>query len=62
VVPEPVEAAVPEAYTIQPGDSLLNISLEFYGTTGKVNEILALNGISVADMIIAGRTIALPRP
>jgi LysM repeat protein len=62
VVTEPVQAAVPEAYTIQPGDSLLNISLEFYGTTGKVNEILALNGISDADMIIAGRTIALPRP
>jgi LysM repeat protein len=62
VVTEPVDAAVPEAYTIQPGDSLLNISLEFYGTTGMVDEILALNGITNADKIVAGKTIALPRP
>ncbi len=59
-VDEPVEPAKPEAYTIQPGDSLLNISLEFYGTVNMVDEILALNGIENADLIVSGKTIALP--
>jgi nucleoid-associated protein YgaU len=52
---------IPASYTIQPGDSLLAISLYFFGDTNMVNEILALNGIENADHIIAGRTIALPQ-
>ena len=52
-------ASIPETYTIQPGDSLSAISMYFYGTD-RVEEILALNGIDDADMIIAGRTILLP--
>jgi len=52
---------VPETYTIQPGDSLLGISIRFFGDAGMVEEILILNGIENADHIVAGRTIALPR-
>jgi len=52
---------IPETYTIQPGDSLLAISLYFFGDTNMVSEILALNGIEDPDHIIAGRTITLPR-
>ena len=53
--------SVPLTYTIQPGDSLIGISLRFFGDTGMVNEILALNGIDNPDLIVAGRTIALPQ-
>jgi hypothetical protein len=59
--PEPeIVSLVPETYTIQPGDSLIAISLRFYGDESAVNEILSLNGIENADMIQAGKTIALP--
>jgi nucleoid-associated protein YgaU len=58
----PEEETLPEAYTIQPGDSLIEISLRFYGNTSMMDEILALNGIANADKIISGKTIALPRP
>jgi LysM repeat protein len=53
-------APIPETYTIQPGDSLLAISLYFFGDANMVNEILAMNGLDNPDHIIAGRTIALP--
>jgi len=51
--------SIPEFYVIQPGDSLSAISLYFYGID-RVEDILALNGLEDADMIIAGRTIMLP--
>jgi hypothetical protein len=52
---------IPETYTIQPGDSLLAISLQFFGDANMIYEILAINGIENPDHIIAGRTIALPQ-
>jgi len=64
VAPDEHEALilpVPAAYTIQPGDSLIAISVRFFGDAGMVSEILALNGIEDADHIVAGRTIALPQ-
>ncbi|MCL2198007.1 MAG: LysM peptidoglycan-binding domain-containing protein [Defluviitaleaceae bacterium] len=51
---------IPETYTIQPGDSLLAISIYFFGDGNMVNEILTLNGIENPDHIVAGRTISLP--
>jgi len=54
-------APIPETYTIQPGDSLLAISLRFFGDANMVYAILELNGLEDPDMIIAGRTISLPR-
>ena len=57
--PAPAARIVPETYTIQPGDSLSQISLYFYGVD-RVAEILALNGMTDPNMIIAGTTILLP--
>jgi LysM repeat protein len=59
-VPEPVARTIPETYTIQPGDSLIAISVRFYGNENAVAEIMELNGIENADRIQAGRTLALP--
>ena len=58
---EAIIPLIPETYTIQPGDSLLAISLYFFGTTAMVDAILELNGIEDPDMIVAGRTITLPQ-
>jgi len=52
---------VPLTYTIQPGDSLIAISIRFFGDAGMVEEILVLNGIENPDMIVAGSTITLPQ-
>ena len=58
--PSPIGArAIPETYTIQPGDSLSGISMYFYGED-RVADILELNGLTDANMIIAGSTILLP--
>ena len=51
--------SIPETYVIQPGDSLTSISMYFFGEN-RVDEILALNGMDNADMIIAGSIILLP--
>jgi len=71
--PPPVEAVpvyyeqeviippIPESYTIQPGDSLLAISLYFFGDMGMVDAILELNGIDDPNMIVAGHTLLLPQ-
>ncbi|MCL2285277.1 MAG: LysM peptidoglycan-binding domain-containing protein [Firmicutes bacterium] len=53
--------SIPATYTIRPGDSLLGISLYFFGNVGMVEEIMALNGLEDPDHIVAGRTIALPQ-
>ena len=54
-------ARIPESYVIQPGDSILAISLYFFGDANMVGEIMALNGIENPDLIVAGRTIFLPQ-
>ncbi|MCL1845730.1 MAG: LysM peptidoglycan-binding domain-containing protein [Defluviitaleaceae bacterium] len=56
-----IVAPIPETYTIQPGDSLLAISLYFFGDANMMYAILELNGLDDPDMIIAGRTISLPQ-
>jgi len=58
----PVFAIVPETYTIQYGDSLISIATRFFGDPGMVEAIMELNGLYDPDRIVAGRTIALPRP
>ncbi|MCL1786935.1 MAG: LysM peptidoglycan-binding domain-containing protein, partial [Defluviitaleaceae bacterium] len=62
VAPAPMVSTVPATYTIQPGDSLLAISLYFFGDIAMVDEILALNGLADPDLIVAGSTIVLPQP
>jgi len=57
----PPVAQAPETYTIQYGDSLISISMRFFGTADMIESIMYLNGIDNPDHIVAGRTIALPR-
>jgi hypothetical protein len=53
---------VPESIVIQPGDSLIGISLAFFGNTLMVDAILELNGLADPNHIVAGSTLYLPRP
>lgn len=53
-------SAVPTAYTIKRGDTLIGISLQRYGTDKKVAEICDLNDIENPDDIKIGQKIFLP--
>ena len=53
--------SIPATYTIQPGDSLHAISIYFFGDIAMTSEIMALNDIDDPDLIVVGRTIALPQ-
>ena len=52
--------AVPVAYIIKEGDTLIAISQRQYGSEGKVGEICSLNGIRNPDDIKVGQKILLP--
>ena len=49
-------------YLVQPGDTLNQISTDFYGTTAYVPEIMRINNISDPRRLLWGTTIRLPRP
>ncbi len=51
---------LPETYVIQQGDSLINISKKFYGTTSMQQRIMELNGIDDPNKIYFGMVIKLP--
>ena len=48
------------SYTIRPGDTLYQISIENYGTMDKVTDICRANGISENEIIYPGQIIVLP--
>lgn len=48
------------SYTIRPGDTLYQISIENYGTMDKVVDICRANGISENEIIYPGQIIVLP--
>lgn len=50
----------PASYTIRKGDTLIGISMQYYGNEAKVSEICALNGIGNPDDIKVGEKILLP--
>lgn len=54
-------ANVPETYTIQPGDSLLQISRIFFGDGSMVDRIMEVNNIQDPNLITIGQVIILPR-
>ena len=67
--PAPLPSAAPEVedvfnayetYTVQQGDSLISISRRFYGDAGKVDEIMALNGLDDPNKIFFGKVLLLP--
>lgn len=58
---EETPTGIPEYYVVQEGDSLGYISLKFYGTRGKMEEIMQLNNMDDPDKLFYGRRIKLPR-
>ena len=57
---ETAAAHTQKSYTIRPGDTLYQISIEKYGTMDKVTEICRANGISEDEIIYPGQIIVLP--
>jgi LysM repeat protein len=53
-------AAIPEFYIVQKGDSLGYISLKFYGTRNKMEDIMTINEMDDPDKLYFGRKIKLP--
>ncbi len=51
---------LPESYVIQQGDSLINISKKFYGTTNMQQKIMDANGIDDPNKIYFGMILKLP--
>jgi len=49
-----------QKYTIQPGDTLADISIRFYGSTEKIMEICEQNDITNPNTIFIGQEIELP--
>ena len=54
------EPALPTAYTVVKGDTLISICLKHYGSLDKLLEICEMNGITNPDNIAVGQTILLP--
>jgi len=50
-----------DLYTVQQGDNLLHISIEFYGTANMVGPIMELNGLTDPDKIFFGKVLKLPK-
>jgi len=62
-IEQPQTVAQPEktdSYIIQKGDTLASISLKFYGTLSKMDEICLVNHIEDKDNILYGQKIVLP--
>ena len=59
---DPVDPGDYMTYRVQPGDTLNQISMDYYGTTAYVNEIMELNNITNPRRLLWGTTIRLPRP
>ncbi|MFG0244712.1 MAG: LysM peptidoglycan-binding domain-containing protein [Phycisphaerales bacterium JB052] len=47
-------------YTVAPGDTLGEISINLLGTSKRMNEIVELNGLSSPDQIFVGMTLKIP--
>lgn len=57
-----IEAAVnrPASYTVQPGDTLIEISRKFYGSSQMVMQIKEANGLDDINKIYIGQELTLP--
>ena len=56
------EAAVnrPASYTVQPGDTLIEISKKFYGSSQMVMQLKEVNGLDDINKIYIGQELTLP--
>lgn len=59
-VSSPINENSGKYYTVKEGDTLLQISKLFYGTTKMVPQICELNSIQNSDTILCGQKIVLP--
>lgn len=59
---EAAEAAVnrPVSYTVQPGDTLIEISKKFYGSSQMVMQLKEVNGLDDINKIYIGQELNLP--
>lgn len=59
---EAAEAAVnrPASYTVQPGDTLIEISKKFYGSSQMVMQLKEVNGLDDINKIYIGQELTLP--
>ncbi len=57
---EEVVLDLPETYTVQVGDTLVEICINRYGSMGKLDEICELNEMDVNDFIYVGQELLLP--
>lgn len=59
---EAAEAAVnrPASYTVQPGDTLIEISKRFYGSSQMVMQLKEVNGLDDINKIYIGQELTLP--
>lgn len=48
------------SYIVLPGDTLVQISLNFYGTTDRIEDICEFNGINNANEIYVGQKLLMP--
>ncbi len=51
---------VQSTYIVQEGDSLNSISVKFYGTAGRVKDIMKANDITDPDKIYFGKVLVIP--
>ncbi|MDR1639929.1 MAG: LysM peptidoglycan-binding domain-containing protein [Clostridiales bacterium] len=56
----PMISERPDSYTVKAGDTLISISVKFYGTAEMVQRIMDYNGIEDPNTIFSGKTIQLP--
>ena len=48
------------SYTVKSGETLYSISMQFYGTADKIDEIMKINGMSDENYVMEGQKILLP--
>ena len=58
-----VKKDIPPTYTVQPGDTLSNISRKVYGTTGRWRDIFKANRDRMAtpESLKPGQSLRIPR-
>ena len=56
----PVNGEAGGFHVVEEGDTLMQISIDAYGTIRMVEEICELNGITDPDKIVAGQKLKMP--
>lgn len=60
--PEDTEAVLPVYYTVEEGDTLIQISNKFYSTTDMVEQIMEVNNLDDPNKIYYGKELLMPQP